>query len=147
MFQKDYILRMVEMIGDLIAALLGLIKKGDLDQAEKILERGYIELLRHEAAFFQAIPKEKLTTTLIEEHNYENGHLAVLAELFFAEATLSEAQQKLGYSLTCYEKSLILLGFLENEDKTWSAKREERIILIKTRISELQPGENSGTKA
>jgi predicted translin family RNA/ssDNA-binding protein len=137
MFQKDYILRMIEMIGDLIATLLGLIKKGDLEQAEKILERGYMELLRKEAAFFQAIPKDQLTTLLIEEHNYEHGHLEILAELFFAEATLSEAQQKMSYSLKCYEKSLILLEFLEEEDKTWSAKREERIVNIKNRIREL----------
>ena len=136
MFQKDYILRMVEMIGELIATFLGLIKKGDLEQAEKILERGYIELLRHEATFFQTIPKEKLTSTLIGEHNYQNGHLTVLAELLFAEATLSEAQQKIAYSLTCYEKSLILLEFLEEEDKTWSAKRDERITLLKTKISQ-----------
>ena len=141
MFQKDYILRMVEMIGELIATFLGLIKKGDLEQAEKILERGYIELLRREAAFFQSIPKDKLTTTLIGEHNYQNGHLAVLAELFFAEATLNEAQQKVANSLICYEKSLILLEFLEEEDKTWSAKRDERRIVLKTKISQLQPGE------
>ena len=125
------------MIGDLIAAMLGLIKKGDLEQAEKLLERGYMELLRRDAAFFQVIPKEQLTAKLIGEHHYENGHLTVLAELFFAEATLSEAQQKLPYSLTCYEKSLILLEFLEKEDKTWSAKREERTGLLKAKISEL----------
>ena len=115
---------------------LGLIKKGDLEQAEKILERGYIELLRRDAAFFQAIPKNKLTSTLIGEHNFENGHLAVLAELFFAEATLCEAQQKPSYALINYEKALILLEFLEEEDKTWSAKRDERITLLKTKISQ-----------
>ena len=125
MFQKDYILRMVEMIGDLIAAMLGLIKKGDLEQAEKLLERGYMELLRRDAAFFQVIPKEQLTDKLISEHHYENGHLTVLAELFFAEATLNEAQNKLQYSLICYEKAFTLLEFLEKEDKTWSAKREQ----------------------
>ena len=125
------------MIGDLLAALLGLIKKGDLDQAEKMLERGYMELLRRDAAFFQFIPKEKLTETLIREHHYEHGHLTVLAELFFAEATLTEARGKRQYSLICYEKSLILLEFLEKEDRTWSEKREERIKLLKTRILEL----------
>ncbi len=140
MFQKDYILRMVEMIGDLIAAMLGLIKKGDLEQAEKMLERGYIELLRHDAAFFQIIPKEQLTNQLIEEHHYEHGHLTVLAELFFAEATLSETRQKLSYAQICYEKSLILLEFLEDEDKTWSAKREERITFLKNKILELSKG-------
>lgn len=137
MFQKDYILRMVEMIGDLIAALLGLIKKGDLEQAQKLLERGYYEMLRRDASFFQLIPKEHLTDKLLAEHNYTNGHLAVLAELFFAEATLSEAQNKISNSLSCYEKALALFQFLEEEDKTWSAKREERKNLLKERIAHL----------
>lgn len=137
MYQKDYILRMIEMIGDLIAALLGLIKKGDLEQAEKILERGYFELLRRDASFFQLIPKEQLTDKLLVDHHYTNGHLEVLSELFFAEATLSEAQKKLNNSLICYEKSFVLLEFLEQEDKTWSAKREERKILLKERIAVL----------
>lgn len=137
MFQKDYILRMIEMIGDLIAALLGLIKKGDLEQAEKILERGYYELLRRDASYFQLIPKEQLTDRLLADHHYTSGHLSVLAELFYAEATLSEAQNKLNNSLICYEKSLILLEFLEQEDKTWSAQREDRRGFLKKQISVL----------
>ncbi|HEY3389878.1 MAG TPA: hypothetical protein VGK38_09925 [Prolixibacteraceae bacterium] len=135
MFQKDYILRMIEMIGDLIAALLGLIKKGDLEQAEKLLERSYLEMLRREASFFQLIPKEQLTEKLLSDHNFTSGHLTILSELFFAEATLSEAQNRLNNSLVCYQKSLILLEFLEQEDKTWSAQREERITLLKDRIA------------
>ena len=131
------------MIGELIAAILGLIKKGDLDQAEKMLERGYYELLRRDAAFFQVIPKDLLTDRLLTEHNFTNGHLAVLAELFFAEAILSEAQNRLKNSLFCYEKSLLLLEFLEKEDKTWSAKREERIKLLKEQIAILAERETT----
>jgi len=134
---------MIEMIGELIAAILGLIKKGDLDQAEKMLERGYYELLRRDAAFFQVIPKDLLTDRLLTEHNFTNGHLAVLAELFFAEAILSEAQNRLKNSLFCYEKSLLLLEFLEKEDKTWSAKREERIKLLKEQIAILAERETT----
>ena len=126
------------MIGDLIAALLGLIKKGDLEQAEKLLERGYYELLRRDASFFQLIPKEQLTDKLLSDHDYTSGHLGVLAELFFAEATLSEAQNRQTNSLSCYEKSLVLLEFLEKEDKTWSEKREERKNLLKERITVLR---------
>ncbi len=137
MYQKDYILRMIEMIGDLIAAILGLIKKGDPEQAQKLLERGYYELLRREASFFQLIPKEHLTNTLLNEHNYTNGHLAVLAELFYAEALVGEAQGRKKDSLVSYEKSLVLFEFLEQEDKTWSARREERMNEIKTKIREL----------
>lgn len=143
MYQKDYILRMIEMMGDLIAAILGLIKKGDHEQAEKLIERGYYELLRRDASYFQLIPKEQLTDKLLSDHDYTNGHLAVLAELFFAEATLSEAQNKLNHSLACYEKSLVLLEFLEQDDKTWSAKREERKNLLKERIATLSANKSN----
>ena len=140
MFQKDYILRMVEMIGDLIAAILGLLKKGDPEQAEKILERGYYELLRRDASFFQLIPKEQLTDKLLGDHHYTNSHLAVLAELFYAEAMVNQAQNKLPNSLIYFEKSLVLLEFLDKDDKTWSAKREERMKLLKEQIAELSKG-------
>lgn len=125
------------MIGDLISLLLGLIKKGDTDQAEKILERGYVELLRNDASFFRLIPKEQLTDQLIGEHHYTNGHLTVLAELFYAEAMVSKAQNKLNNSLICYEKSLLLFEFLEQEDRTYSEERIEKMKLIKVQISEL----------
>jgi len=128
---------MIEMMGDLIAAILGLIKKGDHEQAEKMIERGYYELLRRDASYFQLIPKEQLTDKLLSDHDYTNGHLAVLAELFFAEATLNEAQNKLNRSRTNYEKSLVLLEFLEQDDKTWSAKREDRKSLLKEKIAML----------
>ena len=135
MFQKDYILRMIEMIGDLIAAIMGLLKKGDPEQAEKILERSYYEFLRRDASFFQLIPKDQLTNQLLSDHNYTNGHLAVLAELFYAEAMVNEAQNRSINSKQYYEKALVLLEFLEQEDKTWSAKREERMDQIKGKIS------------
>jgi hypothetical protein len=135
MFQKDYILRMIEMIGDLIAVIIGLLKKGDPDQAEKILERSYYEFLRKDASFFQLIPKDQLTNQLLSDHNYTNGHLAVLAELFYAEAMVKEAQNKPENSKQYYEKALVLLEFLELEDKTWSAKREERMDLIREKIT------------
>jgi hypothetical protein len=79
-----------------------------------------------------------LTNKLLNDHHFTNGHLGILAELFFAEATLSEAQNKPDHSLDCYEKSLILLKFLEQDDKTWSAQREERKSQLKERITVLK---------
>ncbi len=36
MYQKDYILRMIEMLGDLIAGIFGLIRKGEYSRLPKI---------------------------------------------------------------------------------------------------------------
>ena len=61
MYQKDYILRMIEMLGELIRAILGLIVKGNFQQAEEKLNEAYLTFLRKDASFFHLIPLEKLT--------------------------------------------------------------------------------------
>ena len=81
-YQKDYILRMIEMIGEFIALLLGLLKKDDVQQAAERLDNAYRQFLKEDAAYFRIIPKEELTTKLLEEHNYTYGHLKILSELF-----------------------------------------------------------------
>ena len=61
MYQKDYILRMIEMIADLIAGILALIRKGDYQQATRAIENAFYDFLKQDAAFFNRIPKEDLT--------------------------------------------------------------------------------------
>ncbi|MBE0674269.1 MAG: hypothetical protein IH591_06375, partial [Bacteroidales bacterium] len=86
MLQKDYVLRMIEMLGEMLAAIFGLIRKGDYNRASENLSQIYYDMLKQDAAFFRTIPESELTEKLLQEHNYTNGHLEILAELFFAEA-------------------------------------------------------------
>ena len=64
MYQKDYILRMIEMIGDLIAAIMGLIRKGEYKQAYDRLSDIYYNVLREDASFFRTIPESDLTNKI-----------------------------------------------------------------------------------
>jgi hypothetical protein len=136
-YQKDYILRMVEMLGDLIAAVFGLIRKGDFEQASGNLERIYHDMLKEDAAFFRSIPKEDLTYELLEKHDYTNGHLEILAELFNAEAELAIAQGKAQDCLEYSEKSLLLFEFIDLQQKTLSMERLDKMIAIRERIVKL----------
>jgi hypothetical protein len=138
MYQKDYILRMVEMLGEMIAAILGLIKKGEYRQASECLSRIYYDMLKQDASFFRAIPEEGLTTKLLQEHNYTNGHLEILAELFNAEAELELAQGSKSGSLEYSRKSLIIFEFIDSKQKTYSLERTKKITDIKERIFELR---------
>jgi hypothetical protein len=138
MYQKDYILRMVEMLGELIASILKMIGKGDFQKAETGIYELYQTILKKDAAFFQKIPADKLTTTLLEDHNFTNGHLEILAELFYAEAELRDAQKKPAGSLLFYEKSLLLFEFVINSGKTYSEERLSKINSIKNKISEIK---------
>ena len=138
MYQKDYILRMIEMLGDLIAGILGLARKGDFNQATEKLERVYYDMLKEDAAFFRSIPKEDLTRKLLEEHNYTSGHLEILAELFNAEAELEMARGNEAGSLEYSEKSLVLFEFIDIRQKTLSMERIEKMNSLRQRISTMK---------
>jgi hypothetical protein len=138
MYQKDYILRMIEMLGELIRAIFGLITKGDYGEAEQKLSEAYLTFLRKDASFFHRIPTDKLTTILLEDHNYTQGHLEILAELFHAEASLQDVRGNLTESLEFYEKSLKLFMFTDENFRTYSADRIEKMERIRKRIAEIK---------
>ena len=138
MYQKDYILRMIEMLGKMIAGILGLIKKGDFEQAENKLEDVYFSMLKEDSAFFRDIAVDELTDKLLHWHNYTNGNLEVLAELFYAEAELRLAKDDKPGTLEYSQKSLRLFEFIDTEYKTYSRERIDKIAAIKERIKTLE---------
>ena len=138
MYQKDYILRMIEMLGDLIAGILGLIRKGDYNHASEQLGRIYYDMLKEDASFFRTIPKEEVTHKLLQEHNYSSGHLEILAELFNAEAELELVQGNKAGSLEYSQKSLMLFEFIDAKQKTYLPERIKKMTAIRERIEALQ---------
>ncbi|NOU61413.1 hypothetical protein [Marinifilum caeruleilacunae] len=134
MYQKDYILRMIELIAELIAQILGLLTKNNTQEASKILENAYRDFLKEDAAFFRNIPKEKLNTTLLEQHNYTNEHLQILAELFYAEAEIQTAKNQLELSQEFYQKSMVLFQFVDENAVSFSIHLQKRINLIKSKL-------------
>ena len=137
MYQKDYILRMIEMIGQLIAAILGKIKKGDYEKASELLGNIYYDVLKEDASFFRNLTENELSKDLLQQHNYTNGHLEILAELFNAEAELCLAKRDRSGSITYSKKSLILFEFIDTDQKTYSLERINRMESIRKRIDEL----------
>lgn len=138
MYQKDYILREVERIGILIAGILGIIKKGDFQEANKSIDDAYLDVLKEDAAFFNHIPMNDLTENLIQQHNYTHGHLEILSELFYAQGELYYAQDDQNSCLQYYQKSLKLLEFLDKESGAYSLEKQTKIANIKKRILEIE---------
>lgn len=140
MYQKDFILRIIEMLAELVAGILGLIKKGDFQKASQSIDNAYQDLLKQDTGFFNQIPLSKLTDSLIKEHNYTNGHLEILSELIYTQAELSFAQKKYSEGLMFYQKSLYLLEFVTKESQTFSLEKQSKISTLKNRIAELENG-------
>jgi tetratricopeptide (TPR) repeat protein len=137
MLRKDYILRMIEMMVEVIAGIMGLIKKGEFDKASKSINNAYFQLLSEDATFFQKIPNDDLTDTLLNEHNYEDGHLEVLSELFRAQGELYFAQGQYSDSREYYQKSLTLLDYVTKNSGTFSFEKEMKVDELKNKIEEL----------
>jgi hypothetical protein len=129
---------MISMLIKFIGEILGLIKKGELKKASEQLEGGYHIFFREDAAFFRNIPEANLIQKLLQEHNYTNGHLEILAELFNAEAELGLAQENRQDSLEFSRKSLILFEFIDKEQKIYSQERSDKMDAIKKRIGLLK---------
>lgn len=140
MFQRDYILKMIEMMGKFVAAILSKISKKEYKEAEELLEESYDTLLKESAAKFTFIPKEKLTDQLISEFNFVDGHLEILANLFKVEAELRFTQGNHKLSLEFFEKTLVLFQFLDNNSSTFSIQRKSDINEIKNKINEINKG-------
>ena len=126
------------MLGDLIAGILGLIKKGEFEKAADKLENLYLGMLKEDSAFFRDIPIDELTDRLLHLHNYTNGHLEVLAELLNAEAELCLAQGNKTGSLEYSRRSLRLFDFIDAEYKSFSQDRIDKIAAIRNRIKILE---------
>nr|WP_320119906.1 hypothetical protein [uncultured Marinifilum sp.] len=138
MYQKDFILRMIEMIAEVIARIIGLIKKGDSEKASQLLENAYRDFLKEDASFFRSIPKEKLKENLLSKHNYTNGHLQILADLFLAEAELQISRNQNQSGLEYFEKSLILLRFIEHESSDFSLSLIQKISNLENKIKKIE---------
>jgi len=134
MYQKDYILRLIEEMSKFLGIILGLMKKGDYQKASEYLASSYYELLKKDAAYFRMIPEKDLTSELLDKHNYTNGHLEILAELFNAEAELCAAKKDNAGTLLYSQKSLRLFRFIDGEYKTYSQERIDKILMLEKRI-------------
>ncbi len=138
MYQKDFIMRMLEMLTELIAGIFGLIKKGKFQEVSRILDNAYYDYLKQDASFFQNIPTRNLTDSLLKEHHFNNSHLEILSELFYAQTELFKAQGHILESVTYYEKSLVLLEYIRQESNVLSFEKQARADTIRKQIGEVR---------
>jgi hypothetical protein len=137
MYQRDYILRMIEMIGQLIAAIMGKIRKGEYEAASQQISNLYYDVLKEDASFFRNLDEKDMTKNILKHHNYTNDHLEILAELFNVEAELNLARGNKKATMEFSHKSLILFDFVDSETRTYSLERINKMESIRKRIDTL----------
>lgn len=137
MLQKDYILRIIEQLGEFMVVIYSNLQKRKFRQAHKIIEDAYNELLQADAADFAKLPEEKIINTLQQKHDYNQEKMQVVAELMFAEAEVEFHSKKYGDAGAFYRKSLCIFRYLDEKQKIYSAERLEKIKVIEERLSKI----------
>jgi hypothetical protein len=138
MIQRDYILSMIEMLGELVAGIISLIRKGDFKNAEQKIDELYSDLLKQDASYFNELSEENFTEILLQQHNYTNGHLEILAELMYVQAELSMARKDYEISADCYKKSLKLTQFIRTTTRSFSIEKQNKELEIKDKLKHIE---------
>ncbi len=124
MYQKDYMLRLIEQFGEFLAIILSYIKKGNYKKASVTIQNTYRELLNKEAAEFLNLPNSELIEILETKHQFNHQQLEILGELFYAEAEMRKLKEEIPESKSLYQKALIIFEYLDKEQKIFSVERQ-----------------------
>ncbi len=138
MIRKDYILRMLEMLGELVAGLLGKLQKGQVQEAEQELDRVYYNMLRMERVDLMALPHGSILKVLQEEHEFELEHLQIARQLFYVEGELQVSRENLPAALEAYQKAQCLLDYELEHTTTFSFQDQTLQTALEEKIQSLQ---------
>lgn len=134
MYQRDFILRMLEEIAQLVAGILKLIKNGDIPEAEEQLSNAYTNFLKEETSFFRELSLESLPDILINDLNFNEGQIEMLASLYYADGECNLVQGNVEKAREFFAKSLNLYQYITSSSKTFSLEHQQRIVILEAKL-------------
>jgi phosphoglycolate phosphatase-like HAD superfamily hydrolase len=131
MYQRDYIMRMIEAFARMIAAILGLREKGDLDKARALVEEAYETILKINSGEIKQYDKEQWRQFCIKRTPEE---LEMLADLLKVEGEIMQDSGKAEEGSSFFYKALELLKLVEAQSGTYSLTRAEKISELEQKL-------------
>lgn len=128
--KEDYLLKYLEKLSRVIAAMLGFRDRGFPEDAIRLGDETYKELLNFNMEELAIMPVEKFME-IIRKIGYSSTYVEVLAQLAHETANAFQAQGNVPHAQSFYLKSLQLYYLLNEKDKTFSFEREIIISEIK----------------
>lgn len=121
--KEDYLLKYLEKLSRVIAAMLGLRDKGFPEDALRLADETYKELLTIHLDDISTIPANEFIE-IIKEENYTSAYIEALAFITKETAACFEQKNNVVNTRTFNEKALLLYNLLNEKDKTFSFERE-----------------------
>lgn len=132
MYEKDYIMRMVEAFSRMIARIMGLREKGELNQAEALILEAYDTILKIDPVTLRNFDENAWETFCRERTPQE---LEMIADLFRLEGEIRiDLGDREGVCRLLF-KSLELLKYVDDHTDTFSLPRFDKISALEQKLS------------
>lgn len=121
--KEDYLLKYLEKLSRVIAAMLGFRDKGFPEDSLRLADETYKELLNFDVEELAIMPIEKFVE-VVRKFGYSPTYLDALAQISHETANSFQVQVNPEFAESFYRKSLQLYYLLNEKDKTFSFERE-----------------------
>jgi len=141
LYQRDYLMRQIEIAGQMLARILGLAKGGRRDQALGLFDQAYQPLLGVSARVVSTLSEEQLLSLLTSGSMPDLRRVATVLELLKAEADLHAGAGNRAAAVPRYRRALALAGFLAARsealpDAALAADLVERVATLELSVAQ-----------
>jgi hypothetical protein len=133
--KEDYLLKYLEKLSRVIAAMLGFRDKGFPEDGFRLADETYKEMLDISIDELRIMPVA-IFIEKVRKENYNPSYLQAIALLTNETANTFRANENNAEAKSFYLKSLHLYYFLNEKDKTFSFEREMIISELENKTKE-----------
>ena len=132
--KEDYLIKYLEKLSRAVAAMLGFRDKGFPEDAIRLADETYRELLGNGNDEILTMDNERFVE-LVQKAGYSSTYIESMAQLTEQTADSYTALNDNEKALQFYSKALQLYDYLNEKDKTFSFEREMKISALKNKIN------------
>lgn len=138
MLRKDYILRMIEEMVQMITKILGLLKNGESVKAYSIYTEGLQRILKLNEDELFSLDVDKIRFKFENEYGESFLGLENLADLIVKGGDIHIASNDEGRAEKCYIKALELLNVIEMESGIFSLNRQAKMVKVTQLLDQIK---------
>lgn len=127
MYEKDFIVRLIQHFFEGIARITNKIENGDIEDAKIDIEKTY-ELLGESSSFFRESTFEGILSFLNQKNSIQLKKIDLLAELILNDAKIQRSEN---IKCSMFKKAKMLWEYYNRQAKEYSFEREEHLFFIK----------------
>ena len=138
MYQKDYILRLIEEFGTVLAKILGLKQNKQFQEAIDMIDETSLNYLKIRMNYVTSLSDKELIEVLEKDTELGSEMLGMLADLLKQQADIDLELGEKEKSRNEYQKALLLLNYLNSKElEVFSLDRMNKISTIGNQLEKI----------